>query len=316
MRVNELELRYVGVMRSGGHTVIEWILSLYPREKLCLLDMVRHGAVDPYTSAREVVHLGFDDDAPLDDVRNARKRLLLYAYEDRPSQQQPGKAFLDSVFDPEFEQQRETHLGSSDRQRNLIVLRDPFSCLASRLMVIRKRGAKGGSEELAVIAENWKALAKRALKNLDDDRGDIVILYNRWICDAAYRKKLAGTLAGHYSEKRFNEIYEYSRGRSGQKIRNWFRRKYRGTYMGVIRLMGMLSRSKKPVIYNADADFQRWQVLRRDEQFRELFKDRELLDLCEELFGDIPGGRRFVNQVTKRSTDPLIEGAATATPEA
>ena len=79
MRVNELELRFISVMRSGSHTVIEWVLSLYPREKLCYLDTVTHGAVDPYTSARNVVHMGFDDDAPLDEVRTARKRLLLYS---------------------------------------------------------------------------------------------------------------------------------------------------------------------------------------------------------------------------------------------
>ena len=91
MRVDELELRVVSVMRSGGHTVVEWILSLYPREKLCFLDTVTHGVEDPYMSARDVLHLGFDDEASLDEVRKARKRLLLYSYEDRPNQQQPGQ---------------------------------------------------------------------------------------------------------------------------------------------------------------------------------------------------------------------------------
>ncbi|NND66640.1 MAG: hypothetical protein HKN19_03540 [Halioglobus sp.] len=316
MRVNELELRLVSVMRSGNHTVIEWILSLYPREKLCFLDTVAHGAHDPYTNARDVLHLGFDDDAPLDEVRNARKRLLLYSYEDRPNLQQPGHAFLDSVFDTEFEMQREGLVGASDRQRNVIVLRDPFSCLAGRLMVIRERAAKGGSDELKVIGDNWKALARRAVQQMDDEKGDIVILYNRWTCDQAYRKKIAATLAGHYSEERFRNIIDHSHARPRKGIRNRLRRTYRALRMKVARLMAWVSRSRMPVLDSADETFQRWHFLRRDEQFRNLFRDQEILELCEQLFGDIPGARRFVNQVNKKPLTAELPEGATASPEA
>ncbi len=320
MRVNELELRFVGVMRSGGHTVIEWILSLYPREQLCFLDTVAHGAVDPYTSARNVLHMGFPAGVSLDEVRNARKRLLLYSYEDRPSLQQPGRAFLDSVFDPEFEAQRESLIGGSYRRRNVIVLRDPFSCLASRLMFIRERAAKGGTEELDVIAENWKALARRALaqKNAGkgDEQGDIVILYNRWTCDPPYRKKLAGTLAGQYSESRFQEILERSRGRHRAGIRHWLRTKYRMGRLKVARLMAWVARSNMPVLDSEDETFRRWHHLRRDEQFQALFRDGELLELSEELFGDIPGARRFVNRQQPPLQAQELPGTAPAGPEA
>lgn len=316
MRVNDLELRFVGVMRSGGHTVIEWILSLYPREKLCFLDNVEHGAVDPYTSARNVLHLGFADDAPLDEVRHARKRLLLYSYEDRPNRQQAGLSFLDSVFDTEFEMQREGLLGASVRQRNIIILRDPFSCLASRLMVIRERGAKGGTDELKFIADNWKALARRAVQQVDDEQGDIVILYNRWVCDQPYRKKLAATLAGQYSEARFNAIIEHSHGTPRSGIRKWFRGKYRAQRMKVMRLMAWVSRSRMPVLDHADETFQRWHFLRRDEQFRELFRDPEILELSEQLFGSIPGARRFVNRVNKKSLTAELPEAAAASQKA
>lgn len=316
MRVNELEFRFVGVMRSGGHTIIEWILSLYPRETLCFLDTVRHGAVDPFTNARSVMHLGFDDDMPLDEVRTARKHVLLYSYDDRPNLQQPGRSFLDSVFDEEFEAQRESLLGASDRRRNVLMVRDPFSSLASRLMYIRKRSAKGGAAELAVIADNWKALAKRAVEQMDDDRGDIVILYNRWTCDRAYRRKIAATLAGRYSEARFRDILQYSRGRPRGAIRNWTRRSYRALRLQVARLMAWVSRSRTPVLDNGDAAFQRWHMLRRDEQYRELFRDPELLELSEQLFGDIPGARRFVNQVDSRALAPALPEAAAVGPEA
>jgi hypothetical protein len=44
---NALELRVYGLMRSGNHAIIEWILGLFPAAKTCFLNNVDHGNKDP-----------------------------------------------------------------------------------------------------------------------------------------------------------------------------------------------------------------------------------------------------------------------------
>ena len=103
MLVNELELRVFGLMRSGNHAIIDWILSLYPDEKVSFLDNVDHGDHDPYRTCRDQSHTGYDPDLPPEQLPRELKRLLVYSYEDRQQLQRDGTAFIDSVFDPAFE---------------------------------------------------------------------------------------------------------------------------------------------------------------------------------------------------------------------
>jgi hypothetical protein len=52
--------------------------------------------------------------------------------------------------------------------------------------------------------------------------------------------------------------------------------------------------AKKPV---SDDFFERWKAVADDENYRELFRDPEMLELSEKLFGELPGTRDFVKSL-------------------
>jgi hypothetical protein len=300
VKVNELELRVFGPVRSGNDAIIHWIVSLYPNEKACFLNNPEHGGADPYLTCRQMEHYGFAPEATVEEIRGTPKRLLLYAYEDRKHLQKANTVFLDGVFDPAFEACREAYLGRSRKQRNVLIIRDPFNCFASRMMQVRERGSKGGiNDDFKQMAENWKAVARRALEN-DPDNDDLVILYNHWVGNKLYRKKLAATLGGRYAKDDLDSESLDAGGSPfgesdkkpkalGRLLRGWHALSLRG-----LRLLAWVSRSPMPVVVDTDNDlYKRWRMLRKDAQYRELFKDPELLQLSRALFGEIPGTGRF-----------------------
>ncbi|MEZ5571389.1 MAG: hypothetical protein R3E64_05130 [Halioglobus sp.] len=310
MPVNELELRVYGLMRSGNHAIIEWLLSLYLGEKTCFLNNVDHGLCDPFATARKVVISGFEHDTDPQATRLQDKRVLIYSYEDRKQLQKTGTSFLDSVFDANFERRREEFLGHSQCARDVLILRDPFNCLASRITMIRNRGAQGGMKNLQAIADNWKALARRAQQIRDGNaNGEIVILFNTWISSREYRQRIAADLGGHYTETSMRSVSTFGGGSSftpGQKKRDTAAGKQGSP-------SGLLSRQRlrewyhhalariAPHRYQATMLTRRWRVLRGSTAFRQLFRDPEILSLSEELFGEIPGTRKFVKDVMSQS---------------
>jgi len=287
---NELELRVYGLMRSGNHAIIEWILGLFPGEKTCFLNNVDHGQNDPYSSARKSIIGGFDSADPQQCQREAKK-VLIYSYEDRKHLQKTGTPFLDSVFDPAFESSREDFLGPSLRRRDVLILRDPFNCFASRMAMIQDRGANGGMRQLPEIAQNWKALARRALQLADGHaETEMVILFNEWIRSRDYRERIASALGGQYCEANMHRISRFGGGSSFTPNRSY--RRWSGG-----RFFHYLQQWIVPGRQHAEMLTHRWKNLRDNESFRSLFRDPEILQLSEALFGEVPGTRKFVRTI-------------------
>jgi hypothetical protein len=219
----------------------------------------------------------------------------MYSYEDRKHLQKTGRPFLDSVFDPAFESRREDYLGLSNKQCDILILRDPFNCFASRMAMIHDRGANGGMTHLPEIARNWKALARRALLIRDEGKDggaetEMAILYNEWVENRDYRQRIASALGGEYCEATMERISHFGGGSSFTAhgfFQGW----------GGGRIYDHLLQWIAPQGQHANMLTRRWFALRRDASFRSLFRDREILQLSEALFGEIPGTRDFVRKI-------------------
>lgn len=303
---NYLELRVLGLQRSGNHAVIEWILEQHSGKKACFLNNVRHGEHDPYVTARQSYSYGFGDDRNPVAVRSAPKHVLIYSYEDDHRQMQEGRNILASVYDEGFERAREQYLGRSKHRLDIIILRDPFNFFASRLK--KHDSLPGVVRDLDVTRSNWKVLATHVLAEDANPMGNTLFVnYNRWFSDKQYRRDLSARLLGSFSDASLSAVSGFGGGSSFDSTDysrlTWraILRKWRKAFdpKAYTRLRKQWSRVVAPGAQNMKV-LERWQELREDSTYRKIFADRELLELAQRLFGDLPGAREFGNPIRTR----------------
>ncbi|MCS5693188.1 hypothetical protein NZK33_14525 [Cyanobium sp. FGCU-6] len=297
---NELELRFIGIMRSGNHAVIQWIQQLFHDKKLVFLNNIKHSDHNPFNSFAQIEYFGYGNPLSYDELINCSKDVLIYSYEDRRSVQEDGIDFLASVFNEKFELKREFYLGASKQRLDLFVIRDPFNLFASRLQMIRKDPC-GGIDLFGLVIENWKLLAERIiqLQQAPAER-QIPILYNRLITDESYQRSIAHRLRGEFVPFSLQKISEYGLGSSFAtfshlSVSDLFLKAHKLLYLKKwIHVRKHLKRLKR----NQSSTFlTRWQLLAADKEYRQIFRDPEILYLSERLFGEIPGTRQFVEQI-------------------
>lgn len=303
---NFLEVRAYGLMRSGNHAIIEWAQNQHSDHITCFLNNVRHGNHDPYTNHKRRILTCIDEKIDIDDLRTMRKQLLIYSYEDRDELESENKTFLDSVFQKDFEVNRKNYLGPSRHQLDVLIIRDPFNFLASRLKLLQVRGPLDGVSNPVLIMKNWKILAKEALNVIRYPQpGKMVVTYNRWVTDISYRQCLSQRLMGTFNDSSMRSISQFGGGSS-------FKNPDRLT------ISMMLMRWKKLFSIERFANFghywrrftapnnekkvfERWKHFSKDESFLDLVLDDEILELSEKLFGETPGIREFLKTQTRKN---------------
>lgn len=301
---NFLEIRAYGLMRSGNHAIIEWVQNQYADEITCFLNNVTHGDHDPYTTYKRRVLTGIDEETDIEEIRRKRKRLLIYSYEDRDELESSGMTFLESVFQQDFEKNRQYYLGTSKYQLDMLIIRDPFNYIASRLKLLQVRGPLDGVSNPALIVKNWKSMAREAIKlSQAPQPGKTVVNYNRWVTELAYRKQLSKILMGSFNDSSIKKVSDFGGGSS-------FRDPDKLTIsMVLVRWKELFNISRYArfghywrrftTLDNERKVFDRWKHFAADENFQKMVLDNELVELSEELFGEIPGTRQFV---TTRAT--------------
>lgn len=257
---NHVELRAFGLQRSGNHAIINWIV-LNKGPTLLFLNYVRnHRHFNPFVSfSRSIMknELGMLECPPelrskrcrtwRWHLKHPRKDCLIYSYEDRD---------LDTLTGDQLQQQHDYCLGKSLRKRDLLILRDPFNTLASRL--------KQGKASSAVV-EMWKGYAREFVGDSHRLRADkVAINYNRWCANAEYRAELAATLDLADPELGVDQVSNIGGGSS------FDRTSYDGR-AGAMRTA------------------ERWRHFQDDREFRRFFADPEVIELSERIFGHIPG---------------------------
>ena len=203
--INRNELRIVGMSRSGNHAIINWIVRQIT-SRCCFLNCAEP-RTNPFVTARplagdSVYHANYDA-FDLDAERRGRfseKDFLLHSYED---------CYLGMVASDIFERNHDAFVGPSGRRVDVLILRDPYNLFASR------RRASYACVSDRVAMRIWRQHAREYLgrcRYLNQEQ--VFVLYNRWVRDAAYRRRVAERLGLAFTDAGVDEVPAVGRGSS------------------------------------------------------------------------------------------------------
>jgi hypothetical protein len=264
---NDVEIILLAQKRSGHHAIAQWLARLMD-PPICFLNWVP-AYTDPFLTFHDP--FGFsktiDRFMPLEDpegVRRQRKNFLLIDYQDVP---------LHAFSDPSFIPDRVNSIGRSGKRHQVMILRDPFNCMASRLVRYRKvtRDPPPGvrPHEMvpdAAIVDQWCSYAREFLGTTNHLSNKVTINFNRWHSSSGYRAQICAVL----------ELRADDHG-TGTEV---------PTAGGGSSFDGLTFQGKAEQMDIAN----RWRQLAGDEEFRSLFQGREeLFALSRQIFGDLPG---------------------------
>tara|TARA_Y100000588_G_scaffold310177_1_gene335560 strand:+ start:883 stop:1782 length:900 start_codon:yes stop_codon:yes gene_type:complete len=160
----------------------------------------------------------------------------------------------------------------------ILILRDPFNLIASRLQNQRKN-----KSYVLEVPELWKKYAQEFLGQtnyLSKFPKIININYNHWFSSIEYRRSISNQLGLKFTDKGLNIVSKYGSGSSFEKLD----------------LDGKAQNME--VLY-------RWDTFKNDEKYLSMFQDNELLDLHEEIFGETPIARDKIFQASSNAKEYL-----------
>ncbi len=283
---NQREIRFFGIRRSGNHAVIGWIFDNYPgvvihcndiNQKYCK-KINEINQIDPYicfgnihlkgvnywTCKQKILGLiknlitrnktlGFSIKDPLlkkESIRYIKhKDCLILSYEDR---------HLAQVCSVQFESQRESLLGQSEKRYDILLLRDPYNLFAS-LMKAKFISPKNKQ----YYVDLWKEYAREYIGETNNlSQTKIVINYNQWFSDIEYRNNLSKKLEFQALNTTYKKVPSFGKGSSfsGTEFNN--------------------NAQEMPVL-------DRWKYFKDDAFYKEILADAELVNLSEQIFGAI-----------------------------
>ena len=287
---NEIEIRVLGLQRSGNHALITWITAQYPKKSWCFLNNIKHGDYDPFQFAASTQTSGLGEDLDLES-------LLIYSYEDVVSQMQPSLDFLDSALDATSQASHRHQRGSSRNIFDVIVIRDPFNYFASRL---KRDDGFGGAVNVPQLVYDWKRMAQYALKAIEHPvPGLMVGNFNQWFADRNYREELSRRLDGVFSDETKDDVHFFGGGSSfesagacripmAEVLRKWKKAFHPKRYL---RLQWYAPKGSQMKVT------QRWMKMIADERYRQIFRDPEIAGLSHQLFGYLPGTSEFIASI-------------------
>ncbi|WP_287525427.1 hypothetical protein [Okeania sp. SIO2C2] len=132
--VNQKEIRVAGMKRSGNHAIINWVKSQQNGDVGFINNVLANQ--NPYRYKYENLRDKFPEHKwAIEHNRQQAKGnfikrdCLIYSYEDFP---------LEQIANDKFERNHDIYLGKSATRYDLLIIRDPFNLLASRLKISSK----------------------------------------------------------------------------------------------------------------------------------------------------------------------------------
>jgi hypothetical protein len=201
--VNQKEIRIFGIKRSGNHAIINWLFSQIPGTVVFLNNCYPAGKkLNIYEGIGTINCKGINywdfKRKLLFFAKNPfeRENFVQYSREDKRFNKQKLKDYPKEGLIISFENRdinkmttmlNNAHdylVGSSAEIFSFIIIRDPFNLFAS----IYK---KWGKQKLIPLIGMWKQYAKILIEDRQSaDAKFENILYNQWLTDESYRKKL------------------------------------------------------------------------------------------------------------------------------
>lgn len=262
---NKYELHCIALKRSGHHAIANWIIR-QASPYTCFLNDIDHHRINPFedinstkengkNKKRNWYYLAYPKKKQYDLKKEIQgthdyKDYLVFTYEDRP------------LIEIANSQDRETHtkeVGKSLNLVNLMVIRDPYNLFASRAFVdVFYKNRHKSCDSYSVNL--WKSFAKEYLDKTNILKNKMRIKYNSWFKDREYRKTLANQLELEFNDSGLEEVqFKAYRGSSFDK----------GEYNGKAQQMKVLERWKRGL---------------EREQYINVFRDKELIALSDEIF--------------------------------
>ena len=243
--VNQKEIRVVGLKRTGNHAIINWLRQQHSGEVWHLNNVI----------PRKNPYLWLYGHYPKDRLKQEAlgnfvvKDCLIYSYEDYR---------LEQVTHAECERSHDLYLGQSYIRYDLILLRDPFNLIASRL----KKNCMAVKAPNCTVTQLWIEYAKEFLGETNYlTNNKICINYNRWFVDVEYRKQIASSLKMEFSDKGIERVKSEGGGSS-----------FDGTkFNGKASQMDVLNRYK---------------LFEDDPEYQFLVNNEELIEYSRKIFGD------------------------------
>jgi hypothetical protein len=265
--INNFEIRVIGLGRSGVHPIINWIGSNCKGSRVLFINNPKVkgnpflGGLWGGAHVRGMFNRFYVDKDLEIKGKFRKKDCLIYNFE---------KDLVEEAASPLFEENREKWVGKSAKQYDVLIMRDAFNYFASRVQHHLDRSRTHYKditleENIPVLIKLWKNHAKEFLgmTNVLSDK-KVAISYNGWRKSKEYRMTIAEKLDLNLGDKGIDRVTNIGGGSSFDGC------KYDG----------------KAGEMQTD---ERWRRLKDNEVYRNIFKDTELVDLSNKIFGKIPG---------------------------
>lgn len=264
---NDQALRIFAMRRSGHHAIVNWICH-HLSGKYFFLNDCKLG-FSPFESAvwPSSVVKGFFGKHHLFRPGIERqgmftyKGTLIFNYEEADLSKVP--ELMDIA-------QEKVWIGPSRLRRDILILRDPFNLLASKLKWaygVVDRPSKPTLEDVRLARDLWKIYAREFLDKTRHLRNRICISYNQWFADKKYRDQLAASLGFENRDLGVKEVAKWGPTLSQDSF-DGLKFEGRAQEMRVL---------------------ERWKVFEKDPFFLDLISDGELQKLSYKIFGEING---------------------------
>lgn len=258
---NSHEIRIIAQRRTGHHAIVNWIRAQISG-RYCFLNNCKANSNPFATCQKETSVISspyFEHSWNFWEQeisgRFSKKGTLIYNYEDQK---------ISEVASENFQRNRVQWIGKSNKQTDILIMRDPFNLLASRLRWVRSLGFEFEAEQLI---ETWKEHAYEFLGETSHLKNKVSISYNHWFCDQGYRQKISSELGLKWNDKGMEQVAKWGPTISAGSFDGL-------TYDGKAHEMRVL---------------ERWKKYADDPAFLKCFKDREIFELSEKIFGELPG---------------------------
>jgi len=256
---NEKEIRIIGLKRSGHHGIITWIAHHF-EEPVCFLNNIVPFH-NPFVSKKASI-IGDKETNRFYNIPTeasgglSYKKCLMYNYEDQ---------YLERICNEKVEELNSVFLGKSQEKYNVLVLRNPFNLIASRLRAANEAWISEmipnpkTEEGRKMTSEIWKKYAKEFLGDTNYLKEKICINYDKWHHNEQYRASISSSMKLEFTDSGKNVINDI--GSSSFEPNKRDAKELKVT--------------------------ERWKEYAADEYYRSFFDD-EMIDLATRIFEDLP----------------------------
>lgn len=251
---NDNLFTFFALKRSGHHAVMVWLAYHFNLPIFVLNTVTPY--TDPYLTIRFSNNWDKESDwlvhiEDVEQIRNVHKHCLVISIQDfNITSLEDGRDFI-------WERQRT--VGESLKLFNILVLRDPFNMLASRLY---KPGLVPKLIDNSEILDTWEIYAEEYLGITNFIKYKIAVNYNLWFLSLDYRKQLSEQFGLSFTDAGLNVVPKASGGHGSSFDKNSY--DGRGNQMKVL---------------------ERWKICQHDKRFVEAFRERQkLANLYRKIF--------------------------------